>query len=207
MLDDIRFLTNPSSGLTGFYIAQAFLQHGYSVHILAGKFATTQLDLLQTHPQCIVERLSSNEEFASRVDILCENAQLFIASAALCDFEFEHTAGKIKKSKLVSIGQLSIKPAQDILQLVLSKKIKGLKTIGFAAETSITPEILDEKWQRKPTNLLVANIVKNSYDGQTLGFRQEDGNYLFKDKSAVTQMKKMSKNELAAYLVSWYEQL
>jgi phosphopantothenoylcysteine decarboxylase / phosphopantothenate---cysteine ligase len=205
--DDVRYLTNPSSGLTGFYIAKAFLKHGHAVHILAGKNATKQLDLLAYHPLCKVERLSSNAEFALKATSLVKNADLFIASAALCDFEFESASGKIKKSQLNAEGSIKIHPAQDILKTILDLKIKGLKTIGFAAETSLNQAILDEKWQRKPTDLLVANTVKNSYDGQTLGFQQEEGVYIFKQASNTSIEKKMSKAQLAEQLVNWYEKL
>lgn len=206
-LDDVRYLTNPSSGLTGFYIAKAFLKNGYIVHVLAGKYSSSLLDLLKYHPLCKLEKLSSNAEFAARATSLAPISQLLIASAALCDFEFISISGKIKKSQLNAEGKIAIHPAQDVLKTILDLSLKQLKTVGFAAETSMTPEILDEKWHRKPTDLLVANTVKNSYDGQTLGFQQEDGVYIFKQANITSAPQNLSKAQLAQQLVSWYEKL
>ena len=86
-------------------------------------------------------------------------ADVYISSAAIGDIEFPQQSEKLKKTNLEET--LSIRKSPDILGLVLKNKPSKLKTVGFAAETNLTPSILEEKWDKKPVDLLIGTKVNN----------------------------------------------
>lgn len=202
-LDDVRYLTNPSSGSTGFEIAKVFLAKGHKVHILAGKFATKDLDMLSDHPNYKLERLNTTKDFNDRVLQLINSSQLYISSAALCDLSFNYQQGKIKKSSLNK--QLDFETEVDVLSNVIKNRSDSLKIIGFAAEASFDKENINEKLNRKPVDLLVHNIVSSGVANDMKGFSTADGEYTFIDKNHPSEQQKLTKSQLAVYLSEWYE--
>ena len=66
-LDPVRFLTNSSSGLTGFYIAREALKEGIHVKVIAGKAATSKLDYLSVFPNFEIQRVVSPSEMSIAV--------------------------------------------------------------------------------------------------------------------------------------------
>lgn len=200
-LDPVRYLANPSSGITGFYIALEAIKNGYEVTIVKGHQAHALIDYLNSLSQVKVISTSTTEEMGNAVDQEINNSDFFISAAAVADIQFPKCNEKLKKEKL-NEGALPFNNARDILKSIV-ENYPQVKTIGFAAETNLTEEVLANKWNRKPTNLLIGNIVHNGSDGnQKLGFGKESGEYLIKDQEVFTH-KKMSKKELASYIISW----
>lgn len=203
-LDPVRFLANPSSGLTGLEIAKAAIHRGYKVTIIKGYQAVKELEYLGALDQVKVLTANTTKEMFQNVLSNIENATAFIASAAVADIEFPSSSEKIKKEHLRE-GALPFSAAQDILKSVIELKKKSLKLIGFAAETELTEEMLLAKWKRKPVDLLIGNTVHNGSNGQApKGFQSQMGNYLIKEENTFTS-KTMSKSELAKCLVNWIE--
>ncbi|MBF0208094.1 MAG: hypothetical protein HQK53_14545 [Oligoflexia bacterium] len=207
-LDPVRYLNNPSSGLTGYYLAREFLSRGERVIVIAGVHSSDKLDYLNSlgmsPSECKVERVRTTSEMSQAVFRYFDQCDLYISAAAIADIEFDISKEKLKKGKSGEQGTLLYRVAEDILQEALRRRRGSQKIVGFAAESEVTPDVLQEKLQRKPVDLLVANQVDNgllSPVGQMKGFCVESGHYYFvQSKSTVIDEKTFSKVCLAKYL-------
>ena len=197
-LDSVRYLTNASTGKTGFELSKEFLALGFRVTMIAGKHATSKLEELEAHPNYSLRRVLTANDMYSLVHEEILGATAYISAAAISDIEFEEVNGKIKKSSLEN--SIKIKRSHDILKTVLDKKQDTLKVIGFAAESELTSTILLEKWNRKKVDLLVGTQVHSglSQDGQqTAGFSNDSANYSLMNKGEVYFEGHLTKIELA----------
>ena len=87
-----------------------------------------------------------------------------------------------------------------MLDEVLKEKPRGLKTVGFAAETDLSFKILNEKWDRKPVDLLVGTQVHNGLTpgcSQVSGFSNESAHYSFMENKKITFEGPLNKKFLA----------
>ncbi len=194
-LDPVRYLTNSSSGITGYYLAKNFLSLGHKVTVIAGKNATLKLERLIKHPQFELIRTTTVDDMYAAVHQKINVATHFIAAAAVSDIEFNYINNKVKKDSL--IDNLPIKPAKDILKSVIDLKIANLKTIGFAAETDLSDSILEKKFNSKPVDLLVGTKVHNGLQtGTETGFSTNEANYRFMKSKKIIFEGKISKENL-----------
>ena len=196
-IDPVRYLTNSSSGITGFYLAQTALSKGYEVVVIAGKHASAELNLLVKHPFYKLTRVVTVKEMSDAVFSELKNAEAYISAAAISDWEFDIAKEKIKKEK--SSESLVIKKAQDILRSVIDQYTGKVKIVGFAAETNLTDDILISKFRSKPVDLLVGTKVDNGLGNknQEQGFGVDEASYRFVEEGFITNEKALSKTELA----------
>jgi phosphopantothenoylcysteine decarboxylase/phosphopantothenate--cysteine ligase len=200
-LDPVRYLTNSSSGITGYYLAQIALSLGHQVLVVAGLHATSKLDLLVKHPNFDLLRVSTVNEMHDAVHAALSSSDLYISSAAISDIEFDVSSGKIKKD---SMGDsLKIKKATDILKTVLSIKTDKLKVVGFAAETDLSNEVLNKKMASKPVDLLVGTKVNNGLvDNEKLaGFNVDHAEYRMMTSKGFIFEGALTKYELAQKII------
>lgn len=200
-LDPVRYLTNPSSGLTGFYLAKEALKKGLEVVVLAGVHATKKLDYLNAHPNFEIKRVTTTTQMRDLALQEIKEADAYISSAALCDFEFEYQDSKIKKQQ--STNTLAYIKAPDVLREVLDKvQNENFITIGFAAETEVSLQLLEQKWQRKPVDLLVGTHVHSGLKGSTQkGFQTTKATYSFYENNQISFQGELTKEQLAHYLI------
>lgn len=195
-LDPVRFLTNSSSGITGFHLAVSALHAGHEVVVIAGKNAVKDLDLLVKHPFYKLTRVTTVTEMHEAVHAEIKNAQAYVSAAAISDIEFDVSSEKVKKE---TIGEsIPVKKAIDILKTVIEAKLPDLKIVGFAAETDLSDAVLLKKYQSKPCDLLVGTKVDNGLTGKqsVQGFNVNEANYRFVNKGEVTSLRPLSKTEL-----------
>lgn len=181
-LDPVRYLTNPSSGLTGYHLAIEAHKRGYQVVILAGQFSHEKINLLKYYPNMIVEKVRTTQDMKDTVGKYFSKCDLYISSAAISDIEFDTADGKLKKDQINQ--SIPVKKAPDVLKAMLDLKTSVQKVVGFAAETNLSQEILTKKWHQKPVDLLVGTSVNNglSKGGTLQGFGNESADYqLFSD--------------------------
>lgn len=150
-IDPVRFLSNNSSGKMGFAIAQAALQMGASVTLVAGPVS-------QQTPRG-VERIdvASAADMHSAVMQHTDTADIFIAVAAVADYQVADIADhKIKKSD----PNLSLQLARtkDILADVAALADAPF-CVGFAAETQDIEQYARGKLERKKLDMIAANPV------------------------------------------------
>lgn len=154
-IDDVRYLSNRSSGKMGAALAQAALLMGAEVTIVAGPSHAIYPRRARTIPIRTAEQMLN----ACRKEIA--GADLVIGAAAVGDYRVENpVAGKIRRSSdTLSLGLV---PNPDIIA-ELAKS--GKRTIGFAAEPSIDLQAAQEKLARKGLYAIAHNDVSNSQIG------------------------------------------
>ncbi len=172
-IDDVRFISNLSTGKTGFAIARVLRWYGADVKLIVA----------YTEEKPPVEipfvRVSSAKEMLEAVLSGVKDADLLVMNSAVSDYRpSERVEGKLKKNQDVLNLKLVRNP--DLLEEVSSLKLKGLKVVGFALEEEqFLLERGLEKLKRKNLDLLVANPVG------TMGKEDHRGYLIFKDGSVI----------------------
>lgn len=195
-LDPVRYLTNSSSGITGYHLAVSALKSGHEVVVVAGKNAVKELDLLSKHPFYKLIRVTTVNEMHDAVHAEIKNAHAYLSAAAISDLEFDVSAQKIKKENIED--SLKVKKAIDVLKTVIEAKLPNLKIVGFAAETDLSDSVLTKKYNSKPVDLLVGTKVDNGLTpaSSLQGFNTSSASYRFMEKGLVTLERVLDKSEL-----------
>lgn len=200
-LDPVRYLTNPSSGKTGYEIAKKFIGNGHQAVVIAGINATSKLNLLQNHPHFKLIRVTTNQEMKEAVFKYFESCDYYISSAAINDIKFQSNDQKIKKDQMSS--ELKISQDTDILKEVLKKRTHQ-KVIGFAAETKLDEDNLKKKWSNKPVDYLIGTKVHSGMGKEVSrqGFEADQADYLLFDGNDFLS-RKFSKAQLADHVYQY----
>jgi len=158
-IDPVRFIGNRSSGRMGVSIAQAALDRGARVTLIAG---TTSVPLPAA---ANVVAAPTAAEMRDAVLAALESADVLVMAAAVADFRpRERAAQKIGRQNGLT---LELEPTADILAeaaaLARTRENRPL-LVGFAAETG-SLDRAQEKAVRKGVDVLVANDVAESGSG------------------------------------------
>jgi phosphopantothenoylcysteine decarboxylase/phosphopantothenate--cysteine ligase len=173
----------------GFALAEAFVQAGAQVTLIAGPVS------LDTPAG--VERIDVNTAEQMHMAVLQRAAacDLFAACAAVGDYRVAEIArDKIKRSP--QSMHLQLLPNPDILASVAALDAPPF-TLGFAAETRDVLAQAQAKRERKGVDMIAANLV-----GQSQGGFEDDNNALtviWRDGQKLLPM--MHKKQLARELV------
>ena len=164
-IDPVRYIGNRSSGKMGFALAEAAVEQGAQVTLVAGpvQLATplhvTRIDV-QTAQQmydAVMQRINQQA--------------IFIATAAVADYRpAALQTEKIKKS--AQEFELKLQRNPDILASVAALKNPPF-TLGFAAETHNETDYAIAKLQHKKLNMIAANKV--AYDVDASAEQQDSG--------------------------------
>lgn len=202
-MDPVRFITNPSSGKTGVALAKECLRQGDEVTLICGHGVGSQTDNLKILPHYREVRVQTTEELFETVQSEIESHDIFVSAGAPCDF----VAPVISESKLKKEGNslsFQFEKAPDVLSWVCQNYQGKILTVGFAAESDLSPEMLQAKWERKPTDYLVGTYVSGPWmKKDAAGFGTDEASYLIRNKQGEYQSLQMSKQSLAALIASW----
>lgn len=159
-IDDIRFLTNPSSGKMGLEIAKEAKSRGADVTLIIGP---TTIAIPNIGMEII--RIETTQDIINTINDLSK-IDIFISAAAIGDYEPVKTRGKIpsKQAKLT----IELKPTPKVIAIVKKKYLKA-KIVGFKAEVDLTKEQLIEKakasLQQHEIDIVVGNVVNKPKQG------------------------------------------
>jgi phosphopantothenoylcysteine decarboxylase/phosphopantothenate--cysteine ligase len=149
-IDPARYLTNRSSGRTGYAIAEAALRRGARVLLVSGPTALTPPGAAE------VIRVESAEQMRDAVLNLLPQASVVIKSAAVSDYRAKSASPqKIKRKGPIS---LDLEPTADILKEISLRKQSQI-VVGFAAETENVLENARQKLAAKHLDAIVVNDV------------------------------------------------
>lgn len=187
-IDAVRFITNASSGKTGFAIAEEAARRGARVTLVAGP----------THlPEPFgvdVVRVSSAAEMHRAAERPFQEADIVVASAAVSDFTpARPVAGKVKKESAAS--SIELLRTTDILGDFGSRK-GGRLLVGFAAETEDVVASARRKLEAKSLDLIVANDVSDP----EVGFASDQNRVSFVSADGVEEIALMHKTDMARIL-------
>jgi phosphopantothenoylcysteine decarboxylase/phosphopantothenate--cysteine ligase len=157
-LDDVRYLSNRSSGKMGAAVAQAALQLGAAkVRIVTGPVSVV-------YPaQAEVAQVMSAEEMLESARAWAPDSDLIIGVAAVADYRPQtRVRGKMRRSS--EPLQLVLEPNPDIIS-ELARVAPKARVVGFAAEPSADLAVAREKLARKGLFAIAANDVSDTSIG------------------------------------------
>ncbi|MCL4106039.1 UNVERIFIED_CONTAM: hypothetical protein GTU68_058345 [Idotea baltica] len=161
-LDPVRYISNHSSGKMGFALARAAVDAGARTVLVSGPVTLdTPAHVARIEVESAVQML---EQCAEQ----CEDADIFIACAAVADYRPAETqTQKIKKG--AEHISLALVRNPDIVATIASSANRPF-TVGFAAETRDVEAYAREKMEKKGLDMIVANDVSQ----RDIGFNSDD---------------------------------
>ncbi|OUT17376.1 bifunctional phosphopantothenoylcysteine decarboxylase/phosphopantothenate--cysteine ligase CoaBC [Campylobacter concisus] len=186
-IDDVRAITNFSSGKMARALARAFYYAGAEVKLLASFEA-------ENEPFEILN-FGSSSELLELCKSECKSANLLVMCAAVSDFMSTKIDGKIKKEDVGEILSLSLKRNVDILQ---SLKEFNCKKIGFKLEISSESAHKNARamLEQKGLDAVCLNIL-----GEKNGFASKQNEVNFITKNSETLLPLAAKDEIARHIV------
>lgn len=168
-LDDVRYISNASSGRMGYAIVTAAIQAGHEVILVTGP-----VDL--TPPVgCEIFHVETTDQMLEACEKVFPECDGLIAAAAVCDYKpKERVTGKIAKTgDPISLEMIE---TDDVLATLAEEK-EHRWVIGFALEAQNARENALQKLRRKNCNFIVLNhptaIGSETNDVHLLGSKGE----------------------------------
>ncbi len=162
-IDNVRFISNYSSGKMGYAIADYAYDLGYDVYIISGPVNIKSINNLNP---IMVE---SADEMYSEVLKIYKEMDILIFAAAVADFKpVSYVDGKIKKNENHSNLLIELKENPDILANIGKIKNENQIVVGFALESENEVEHAFIKLKRKNCDLIIlnsANKPNSGFDG------------------------------------------
>jgi phosphopantothenoylcysteine decarboxylase/phosphopantothenate--cysteine ligase len=150
-VDDIRAITNKSSGRTGVELAKNAFERGAEVELWMGR---CEVELPGYIP---IKRFESTNELSKMTENI--DHDIVIVPAAISDYSPDKTQGKIPSGKEELI--LKLKPNPKIIQKI--RKKSDCILVGFKAEFNISEEELlsraNDRKKESDLDLIVANDI------------------------------------------------
>jgi phosphopantothenoylcysteine decarboxylase/phosphopantothenate--cysteine ligase len=188
-IDPVRSLSNRSSGKQGFAVAQAALDRGANVSLVAAPCS------LPTPVGASRLDVSTAHEMAHAVLEACASADALVMAAAVADFRPVRPADhKLKKG--AGLPVLELERTTDILRAVAEVRARSgcpACVVGFAAETGDLLANARKKLQEKRLSLVVANDVSKP----DAGFGADTNQVTLVDSAGVEELPLLSKAEVA----------
>jgi len=191
-IDPVRYISNQSSGLMGFSLAEVLAFAGAEVTLIAGPTH------LSCPPDVTCIQVETAQQMRDEVFACLKEGDCFIGVAAVCDFLIaKPQTQKIKKNAGLALN-LELIAAPDILSEVKKSRIAN-KVIGFAAETDNLVVYAQQKLQQK-ADMIIANIV-----GHQRVFGQANSALTVITNDAMLELPEQSKIQLSARLTEIFK--
>ena len=190
-LDDVRYLSNASSGRMGFAVAAAAVAAGHEVVLVAGPVA------LKPPEGCRVVNVETTEEMGRACVEAFGDCDGVVAAAAVCDYRplCRHEGKLTKTGEAVSIEMIE---TDDVLATLGAGK-QDRFVVGFALEASNPREGALQKLRAKNCDAIVLN------GPEAIG-SEENSIELIDISGSVVASWDGSKTELARRLIEWIDQ-
>lgn len=189
-LDPVRGITNHSSGMMGYALAQAAVEAGAEVTLVSGPTHIPKPERTN-----IIDTVSALDMHAAVMANVKEQ-DIFIGVAAVADYRPISSADEKIKKNADEISITMVKNP-DILADVANLKSRPF-CVGFAAETNDVIDYARGKLERKKLDLIAANHV----GGTETGFGTPDNAITLISKDSVIELPKQNKSALARSLMS-----
>jgi len=149
-VDDVRYLSNASSGRMGYAVAAAAARAGHEVDLVSGP-----VDLRAPAGVRVVPVVSTRDMHRAAARLF-PRADVLIGAAAPADYTpARRIAGKLKKTP--DLLRLDLKPTVDILASLGRRKKRGQIIIAFALEVQSPVANALGKMQRKNADAILLN--------------------------------------------------
>lgn len=194
-IDEVRFISNRSSGQMGFALARAAAQVGHEVTLLLGPVLMPPSVGEQTR----VIRFNTTADLEALLAEYFPMCDVLIKAAAVADYRpTEPIPGKTPRSEGMSI---TLEPTPDLVARCAETKRSDQKIVAFALED---PAVLEsraiEKMHRKKVDAILANPLQtmDAADIEPILFYADGGR---------ESPGRMDKTKLADWLISKIDQI
>lgn len=186
-IDDVRVITNRSSGKIGYFIHKALESNGiYHDVVVCGS--------IENVPEKNFIRVYKTEELLNFLKENIKNYDVLIIPAAISDFVSDRISGKVHRKN--GNFYLNLKPNIDVLKEI--KNLKGNRVyIGFALEEE---KGIEENAKIKITEKNLDFIVANTLD--SISSEKMTGFIMDKNFKKIFEFKDLDKFEVAKKIVS-----
>ena len=194
-IDDVRYLTNRSTGKMGYAVAAAAARRGAEVTLVSG---ITGLPAPKGVNRITAE---SAEDMFREVTRRFDEMDLVVKAAAVADYTpASPMEGKMKKGGDFALELVRTK---DILAELGARKERQV-LVGFAAESAELERYALDKLRRKNLDLIAANDISR----QDIGFASDENclHLYFADGRSV-QIEKCAKEQAAERLLDYAAEL
>ncbi len=189
-LDDVRYLSNASSGRMGYALAAEAVARGHQVVLISGPVE------LAPPKGCDVRFVQTTEEMRLACEETFATCDGVIAAAAVCDYKpSQRVAGKMSKT-----GEpltIELIETDDVLA-GLGQKKNGRWIVGFALEATNSRENALQKLRAKNCDVVVLN------DPSAIGSATNSVE-LIDDSGQPIESWTGSKEAVARELLNWIE--
>jgi phosphopantothenoylcysteine decarboxylase/phosphopantothenate--cysteine ligase len=188
-IDPVRVIANRSSGKQGFAVAQAALDRGAAVTLVAANCVLT------TPVGAARIDVATAQEMADAVLESCAGADALVMAAAVADFRPARPAAR-KLKKDAGPPAVELERTADILLAVAEARARSGRpacVVGFAAETDDLVPNARKKLQEKCLSLVVANDVTR----KDAGFGSDSNRVTLIDAAGAEELPLLSKAEVA----------
>lgn len=157
-IDDVRYISNHSSGKMGYAIADELANRGAKVTIVSGP-----VNIKPSNTSINVVNVLSAAQMKEEVKARFSDCNVALLVAAVADYRpLQSVAGKIKKT--TSNLQLDLVQTDDILAEIAANKSNNQIVGGFALEMENAKENAQTKLTNKKLDFIVLNELSNEND-------------------------------------------
>lgn len=189
-IDPVRYISNESSGLQGYYIAKKMVECGIKTKLIMGPSQIKIEDNINT------VRVTTAQEMLEAVKESLPT-DIAVCSAAVSDFRTNKFEQKIKKNN----KDLNLKLYQnmDILSFISNhNNLRPKLVVGFAAETNNVIDYAKKKLEQKHCDWIIANDVSD----KNIGFNSKNNEIsIIRKNQEIEKISKREKSEIATLLV------
>ena len=188
-LDPVRFLSNFSSGLQGYKIAEQLSRYGAETTLISGPTSIEKPDNVK------IRNVDTGIDFLeASIDEL--PADIFISVAAICDYKMKKVSEhKIKKNKHLE-KKFVFEKNVDVLKEISSNNMRPELVIGFSAETEKLVANTQKKLKEKRCDWIFGNLVSNNKT-----FNSNSNKVCFINNSDIINWPMMKKEKVAEKIV------
>ena len=186
-IDPVRYISNRSSGKTGYAIARAAALRGADVTLVSGPVSLPAPEGVR------VVRVRTAHEMLEAAEGAFRDADIAVFAAAVADMRPRAVSDrKLKKGRDGDeLGAIELVENPDILATLAARKDRQV-VVGFAAETNDVVPNAEAKLAAKRADFVVANQV-----GEGMAFGTDDNAVWFVDAEEIEELPRMPKSRLA----------
>ena len=196
-IDDIRYLSNKSSGRMGIELAKEASARGAEILLVAGECMVKIPDYIKSI------HVESADDFIKTIkdELSYSSYDMFISAAAISDYKpTEQVEGKISSDEVDEL-KVNMQLTPKILGVARRKDYK-LFIIAFKAEINVSrSELIDRAYNRllkSESDLIVANDVGR----KDIGFNSKDNEvYIINKEKHITHIEKHTKRYVASKII------
>lgn len=186
-IDPVRYISNHSSGKTGYAIARAAALRGADVTLVSGPVSLPAPEGVR------VVRVRTAREMLAAAEEAFRDTDIAVFAAAVADMRPRAVSDrKLKKGRDGDeLGAIELVENPDILATLAARKDRQV-VVGFAAETNDVVPNAEAKLAAKRADFVVANQV-----GEGMAFGTDDNAVWFVDAEEIEELPRMPKSRLA----------